>query len=320
MQLEIKTAATNVKVPPERLTAMKKTWKKIWYYRAYYAIFLPVFVFAVLFKYLPMLGVRYAFYDFTPFKQKFVGLENFEDLFFGLKATMFWRSFGNTIFLSVVNLLLATVISVAVALLLNEIASKKLRGGIQTVLYLPHFMSWVVVASVFVIILSPSGGFINSIRGLFGADPIYFLAEEKWWTPIYLFICRWKDTGWGTIIYLAALSGIDPQLYEAASMDGAGKWKQTLKITLPSISTTIMTVFVLNLGKIMNIFESVFVLQNDKVQNVADVVTTFAYRIGIQGADYGMGTAIGLFKSVVGLVLVLITDRINKKIRGSSLL
>ncbi len=309
-----------VKPQNKKQSAWVKKWKKIKYYRAYYIIFLPVFIFAILFKYLPMLGIRFAFYDFTPFKQKFVGLENFQDLFFGLKAPMFWRSFQNTIFLSIINLVLATVISVAVALLLNDLASRKLRSGVQTLLYLPHFMSWVVVASIFVIVLSPSGGFINGLIGVLGIDPIYFLAEENWWTPIYLFICRWKDTGWGTIIYLAALSGVDPQLYEAAAIDGAGKWKQTLKITLPSITTTIMTVFVLNLGKIMNIFESVFVLQNDKVLDVADVVTTFAYRIGIQGADYGMGTTIGLFKSVVGLVLVLITDRINKQIRGSSLL
>ncbi len=309
-----------VKPQNKKQSAWAKKWKKIKYYRAYYIIFLPVFIFAILFKYLPMLGIRYAFYDFTPFKQKFVGIENFQDLFFGLKAPMFWRSFQNTIFLSIINLLLATVISVAVALLLNDLASRKLRSCVQTLLYLPHFMSWVVVASIFVIVLSPSGGFINGLLGVVGIDPVYFLAEESWWTPIYLFICRWKDTGWGTIIYLAALSGVDPQLYEAAAIDGAGKWKQTLNITLPSITTTIMTVFVLNLGKIMNIFESVFVLQNDKVLDVADVVTTFAYRIGIQGADYGMGTAIGLFKSVVGLVLVLITDRINKRLRGSSLL
>ncbi len=304
---------------PPRLTG-KQIMKKLYYYRAYYVMFLPVFIFAILFKYLPMLGVRFAFYKFTPFKQEFVGLANFIDLFTGIKSPSFWRAFGNTLYLSVINLVIATIVSVTVALLLNDLTSRTLRSGIQTVLYLPHFMSWVVVASIFVIILSPSNGFVNNLLGIFGINPIYFLAEDKWWTPVYLFISRWKETGWGTIIYLAALAGVDPQLYEAASIDGAGKWKQTLKITIPSISTTIMTVFILNLGKVMNIFESVFVLGNDKVMDVADVITTFAYRIGIQNADYGMGTAIGLFKSVVGLSLVLITDRINKKIRGSSLL
>lgn len=293
---------------------------KLYRDRMYYLMFLPVLAFALFFCYAPMTGIRYAFYQFTPFKKAFVGLDNFIDLFTGLKAIHFWRAFRNTLFLSIINLIFATMISVTVALLLNDLKSRKLRGGIQTVLYLPHFMSWVVVASIFTIILAPQNGFVNNILKSMGLDPIYFMAEKKWWTPIYLFIARWKDTGWGTIIYLAALAGISPDLYEAAEIDGAGKWKQMLYVTLPSLSTTIMTVFVLNLGKVMNIFESVFVLGNDRVRDVADVISTFAYRIGIVQADYGMGTAIGLFKSLVGLALVLFTDRINRKIRGSSLL
>jgi putative aldouronate transport system permease protein len=198
--------------------------------------------------------------------------------------------------------------------------SRKLKGGVQSIIFLPHFMSWVVVASIFTIILSPQNGFVNNIMALFGAKPIYFLAEEKWWTPVYLFICRWRDTGWGTIIYLAALSGISPELYEAAEVDGAGKMRQAFSITLPCLSVTIVTVFILQLGKVLNLFESAFVLQNPNVLNVSDVLTTFAYRIGIQQADYGMGTAIDLFKSFMGLGLVLATDAINKRIRGASFL
>jgi putative aldouronate transport system permease protein len=288
--------------------------------RMYYLMFLPVLAFTLVFCYAPMVGVSLAFFKFTPFKRRFIGLDNFLDLFSGIKSTNFWRAFGNTLFLSVSNLILATIISVAFALLLNELVSRRLKGGVQTILYLPHFMSWVVVASIFTIILSPQNGFVNNLVVFFGGQPSYFLAEEKWWTPIYLFICRWRDTGWGTIIYLAALSGISPELYEAAEVDGAGKWRQAISITLPALSVTIITVFILQLGKVMNIFESVFVLQNPNVLNVSDVLTTFAYRIGIQQADYGMGTAIDLFKSFIGLGLVLITDAANKKIRGSSFL
>lgn len=302
----------------------RRSWayirNKLYRDRMYYFMFLPVLLFAIAFCYAPMVGIRYAFYQFTPFKNNFIGLDNFIDLFTGLKSMQFWRAFRNTLFLSIINLVLATIISVTVALLMNDLKSRKVRGAVQTVLYLPHFMSWVVVASIFTIILAPQNGLVNNILKALGMDPVYFLAEKKWWTPIYLFIARWKDTGWGTIIYLAALAGISPDLYEAAEIDGAGKWKQALYVTLPSLATTIMTVFVLNLGKVMNIFESVFVLGNDRVRDVADVISTFAYRIGILQADYGMGTAIGLFKSVVGLVLVLITDRINRKIRGTSLL
>lgn len=293
--------------------------KKIYHDRMYYLMFLPVFVFALLFCYLPMIGVLLAFFDFTPFKFKFVGLANFMDLFFGIRSVNFWRSVYNTLFLSLSNLVLGTVLAVSIALLLNEIEQKKFKAFIQSVLYLPHFLSWVVVASIFTIILSPQGGLVNSFFAFLGKERIYFLAEEKWWTPVYLFVSRWKETGWGTIIYLAALSGINPELYEAAEIDGAGKWKQALYITLPSLLPTIIIVFILNLGKVLNIFESVFVLMNPNVLKVSDVVSVFAYRTGIQQANYGMGTAIGLFKSFIGMSLVLITNKINEKIRGSSI-
>nr|MDA3812186.1 ABC transporter permease subunit [Spirochaetaceae bacterium] len=223
-------------------------------------------------------------------------------------------------FLSISNLIIGTVLSVVIALLLNELIQLKFKKFTQTIIFLPHFLSWVVVASLFSIMLSPTQGFINNILGAFGHDPIYFLAEKKWWTPVFLLIQRWKETGWGTIIYLAALSGVNPALYEAAMIDGANRWQQTLKITLPSLSTTIMVVFVLNLGKVMNIFQSVFTLQNDIVLKISDVLKVYSYRVGILNSDYGMGTTIGVFTSLVGLTLVLTTDRINRKIRGSSLL
>jgi len=298
--------------------------RKLYADRMYYLMFLPVMVFALVFSYAPMAGVALAF---TKFKStsvdgpEWIGFDNFENLFVGIKSDLFWGSFANTITLSVANLVLATILSVVIALLLNELVSRKGRSFIQTVIYLPHFMSWVVVASIFTIVLSPSDGFINNLlKGLGAKDSIYFLADEGWWTPVYLFINRWKETGWGTIIYLAALTTISPEQYEAAMVDGAGRFRQMLVITLPALSTTILIVFILNLGKVLNIFESVFVLQNPLVYDTSDVLTTFAYRVGFKDGNYALGTAIDLFKSFIGLILVLSTDAINRKIRGSSVL
>lgn len=288
--------------------------------RLYYVMFLPVVVFLLIFNYLPMVGLINALYKFTPFKRTYIGVENFMDLFTGLRSTNFWRAFRNTLTISLTNLVLATILSVIVALLLNELVSQRFKKVTQTILYLPHFLSWVVAASIFMIILSPNDGFVNNVRGLFGFKPIYFLAEEKWWQPVYYVLNRWKETGWGTIIYLAAISGINPELYEASTIDGANRWQQARHITLPAISTTIMIVFILNLGRIMNIFQSVFALQNPNVLPVSEVLQTFAYRIGIQQANYGMGTAISFIASIVGLAFVLVTNKINKKLRGESLL
>lgn len=307
----------NLHPKPKGFKAAINTIKKDMFY---YLMFLPVFVMAIIFAYIPMLGIRFSFYKFTPFKQEFIGLDNFRNIFTGVSAPRFWSAFRNTITLSLANLILGTIFAVAIALLLNELKNIKIKGFIQTVIYLPHFLSWVVVASIFTIILSPQNGFVNNILGFFGLDPIYFLAQEKWWTPVYLFINRWKETGWGTIIYIAALSGINPEIYEAAEIDGAGKWKQALYITLPSLMTTILIVFILNLARVMNIFESIFVLYNPNVHSVSDVIATYTYRIGMQQADYGLATAIGLFRSFIGLVLVLVTNFFSKKIKGSSIL
>jgi putative aldouronate transport system permease protein len=298
--------------------------KKLYNGRMYYLMFLPVFVFALVFNYAPMIGVLLAFTKYKATSShgpEFIGFDNFENLFIGVKSDFFWRSFGNTIFLSVTNLVIATILTVIVAMLLNELVSRRDRSFIQTITYLPHFMSWVVVASIFTIVLPPQDGLINNIMKSFGAkDSIYFLANDDWWTPVFLFIYRWKETGWGTIIYLAALTTINPELYEAAEVDGAGKLKQAFLITLPALTTTILIVFILNLGKVLNIFESVFVLQNPMVYDTSDVLTTFAYRAGFKEGNYGLGTAIDLFKSFFGLLLVLGTDAINRRIRGSSVL
>ncbi len=297
---------------------MTLSLKKMNRYKPFYIMLAPVMVLFFVFHYIPMYGIRIAFYEFNIFGiQNFIGFDNFRRLF---SNSFFWAAFRNTIKLSLLNLLIGMVAAVALALLLNEIRNATFKKVVQTVVYLPHFLSWVVVASIFTMLLSPQGGIINEVMKSFGIKPIYFLTSEKWWTPIFVFVTRWKETGWGTIIYLAALTGIDPNLYEAASIDGAGRLKQTWHITLPSLLPTILIVLIMNLARVLNIFESAFVLQNPLVYDVADVIGTYVYRVGMLQADYDYSTAVGLFKSLISMVLVIGSNRISRKIRGESIL
>ncbi|MBU3114107.1 ABC transporter permease subunit [Clostridium lacusfryxellense] len=299
-------------------TSNSSVIKRMIRYKYFYLMFLPVLLITFLFYYMPMYGIKFAFTKYGPFAPaKFIGLENFRVLF---KTPKFLSAFSNTISLSLLNLSIGMVVTIIFALLLNELSSKFAKSFVQTLLYLPHFLSWVVVASIFTIILSPQDGFINQILVQLSYKPFYFLVSEKWWTPIFLFIARWKDTGWGTIIYLAALSGISPELYEAAAIDGASRIKQCIHVTLPGIMNTILVVFILDLAKVLNLFDSVFNLMNPVVYSVSDTIQTYTFRVMQQQADYGYTTAVGLFKSVVTLVLVILANQISKKIKGSSIL
>lgn len=294
--------------------------RRMYKYRYFYLMFLPVLILLIMFNYIPMIGIRVAFYNWGIMGErtaKFVGLQNFQDLF---KSINFWVAFKNTLWISFVNLILSLIFSVGIALLLNEIRGIRFKKLAQTVLYLPHFLSWVAVASIFIMFLSPQTGIVNEIIKAFGGTPIYFMVSEKWWTPIYLFVNRWKETGWGTIIFVAALAGVDQEMYEAAALDGASRVKQAWYITLPAIQNTILVVFILNLAKVLNVFESVLVFYNPMVHNVADVIGTYTYRLGLLSNDYGMSTAVGLFKSVVSLILVSIANKASKKIKGEGIL
>lgn len=294
---------------------------KIWFHRWFYVMFLPVFVFVFIMMYLPMFGVRWAFFDYKPVGEPvFVGMKHFTNLF---AKPAFWTAFRNTLVLSIVKLLLNTFMAVVISILLNEMASLTAKKIFQTIIYIPHFMSWVVVASVFSLILSPTySGMVNGMLVDWGiiaeSEKIYFMADPKWWRPVYYVINIWKDTGWGTIIYLATLAGISPELYEAANIDGAGRFQKMRYITLPALNNTILTVLILNLAKIMNLFESVFVMYNSAVYEVADVIQTYIYRqtFGAGIPNYGYTTAVGLFKSIIGCILVLACNYASKKVRG----
>lgn len=309
------------KTEPAVQVRKKPLTARIWEHRWFYVMFLPVFIFVFMMMYMPMFGIRYAFYDYKPVGEPvFVGMKHFAALF---QKQAFWTAFINTLELSVIKLLISTFASVVVSILLNEMLNLTAKKLLQTLIYLPHFMSWVVVASVFNLILSPGySGMVNGILVDLGiiteAEKIYFLANKSWWRPVYYMINIWKDTGWGTILYLATLAGINPELYEAAEMDGATRFQKIWNITVPAMANTIITVLILNLAKIMNLFESVFVLYNSAVYDVSDVLATYIYRqtFGQGIPNYGYTTAVGLFRSLVGCLLVLICNWASKKVRG----
>lgn len=273
----------------------------------------------LIFSYLPMTGILYAFTDYSPFRLEinFVGWTNFKNLF---ANKGFWQAFRNTLAISTTRLLITTFGSIGLALLLDEIRSLNFRKLAQTVVYIPHFMSWVIVASIFTMILSPKTGFVNSIIGVFGGEKIYFLANKGWWRICLYFISLWKEVGWGAIIYVSALAGVDMEQHEAAIMDGANRIQRVWHITLPAISNTIVVVFILNLAKILNLFEPVWVLQNSMVIGVSDVIETYVYRMGIEGAQYGISTAAGLFKSVISVAFVVLGNKLSKKITGEGVI
>ena len=292
---------------------------KIYYYRGFYLMFLPVFVMIMLFNYWPMLGCRYAFTCYIIGNPYYMGLYHFVTMF--TNDVYFWQAFRNTLILSIIKLFLNTGAAVIISLLLNEITNMIFKKTVQTIIYLPHFMSWVVVASVFKMMLAPYDiAPVNSILMNMGLidTPIDFMNSAQYWRGTFYVMNVWKDTGWGTILFLATLSGISPDLYEAAQIDGANRWKRLIYITLPALANTIITVFILNLAKVMNLFESVFVTMNDAVVNVSNVLQTYVYRktFGSGNSDYGYTTAVGLFKSFVGMILVLGCNYASKKVRG----
>lgn len=295
----------------------------------YYVMFLPVALFVLVMNYWPMLGVRYAFHN-TKFTTKglsleWCGLDHFEKMF---ATDAFWTSFFNTLELSIMKLLITTFTAVIVSVFLNEMGNLFAKKTLQTIIYLPHFMSWAVVAAIFSLFLSPSStGMVNEYLRDWGIlaetdKNIYFLASQAWWRPIFYIINIWKETGWGTIIFLATLSGINPELYEAADIDGATRLQKIRYVTMPALGNTILTVLILNLAKVMNMFESVFVLYNPAVYEVSDVCATYIYRqtFAVAMPNYGYTTAVGLFRSMVGCFLVLVCNWASKKVRGRGII
>lgn len=300
---------------------MNKTWRFIKRDRYLLLMLLPVMAFYLVFHYAPMYGILIAFKDYNIFKgvagSEWVGFENFINIF---STSDFYVVLRNTLMLNIFSLVINFPGPIILALLLNEIRVMSFKKVSQTIAYLPHFLSWVVVANMIIPMLSPSTGIINKIVNLAGIESIHFMANEAWWVTSYVLIGLWKSVGWGAIIYLSALAGIDPQLYEAAVIDGANRWKQTLHVTLPGISGTVVILLILNIGKLMNIgFEQPYLLGNSAVINVSNVISTYVYKIGLLSGDISRSTAIGIFQSLVNMILLILANRFSRRVSGNSI-
>ncbi|MBR2948823.1 MAG: sugar ABC transporter permease [Lachnospiraceae bacterium] len=294
-------------------------------YKKQYALvlmFIPVVVYFAVFKYIPMGGIVMAFKDYKIrqgiWGSDWCGLENFTKLF---ATNTFARAVENTLEISLLRIICGFPVPIILALLLNEVNNEKFKKAVQTITYLPHFISWVVLAGLFQQLLSPSNGAVNSILGtLFNMEPIYFLGDNDYFRGTLIVTDIWKGAGWASILYLAAISGIDPSLYEAAKCDGATKLQCTRYITLPCIAATITVMLILEIGGILDAgFDQVFNLYNSAVYETADIIDTYVYRYGIGEMKYAMGTAVGLFKNGIGFILVLGTNAITKRINGNGI-
>lgn len=278
---------------------------------------LPV-LFILIYNYLPMFGVVIAFQDFNAakgiFQSEWVGLENFQTLF---RDPDFLQVLVNTLVISFAKMVAGLVVPLVVALMLNEVLSSIFKRLTQTIIYMPYFVSWVMMAAIIINILSPNGGLLNQILGIFGIEPIYFLGNDSIFREIIVVTHVWKEFGWNTIIFLAALAGIDAALYEAAIVDGAGRFAQMRHVTLPGIAPTIILVAVLSLGNILNAgFEQVYNLISPLTMHSGDILDTFVYRYGMEQWQFDIATAAGLFKSVISCIMLIFSYWLAKKLTG----
>lgn len=294
-------------------TAIRRDWQ------LYSLAVLPLLFFLV-FRYLPMLGNVIAFRRFRPggsiFGDEWVGLRYIEMF---LNDPTFWKVFGNTLTLGALSLLICFPLPIILALLLNEVRSRYFKRFVQTVSYLPHFLSIVIVAGMLMQLLSLEGT-VNQILGFFGGDAISFLQQPEWFRTIYVSSEVWQTVGWGTILYLAALTTVDASLYEAARIDGANRWRQTWHVTLPGIRPTMVTLLILNIGAFMAVgFEKILLIYNPMTYPTADVISTYLYRVGLVSNNFSYAAAIGLFEAIIGLTLILSANAISRRAVGASL-
>ena len=301
-----------------KAVAVKK--RKGWFRKEipFHLMLLPAVIITFIFKYIPFVGITMAFEDYTPLKrlfdQKWVGLDNYKYLF---SLPGFGSVIWNTIFIAVMKLVGNLIFPVLVALLLNEIRARHFKKTVQTVLYLPHFISWAALAGIFIDILSPSGGIVNQLLSAVGLKPVFFLGNSAVFPYTMAVTDIWKELGWGTIVYLAAITGIDPTYYEAARMDGAGRFKQVLYVTIPSILPMILLMMVLSVGNVLQAgFEQVFNLYSPQVYSTGDIIDTYVYRIGVIEAKFDLATAVGLFKSGIYFVLIIMGYKLADKLAG----
>ncbi len=296
-------------------------WKNIVKFRWLYLMVVPALAYFIIFQYLPLWNAQIAFKDFKPllgvWKSPFIGFAHFVTFF---KSYYFTQLIGNTIIISVLKLIIGIPMAIVLALGLYETTFKRFGTLVQTIAYLPHFLSWVIMLGVLLMMLSPGDGLINAIIKSTGGKPITFLTSPHWFRFIVVASDIWKETGWATIIYLAALMGLDPTLFEAAQVDGASRLQRIWYISLPGILPVIVILTMLRLGHILNAgFNQIFVLYSLPVYSVGDIIDTWVYRSGILDFQLSLATAVGLFKGVIGLVLILVANQVAKRVAGSTL-
>ena len=288
-------------------------------YRKNYVLtlmFIPVIAYYFLFKYAPMYGIVLAFKDYSIRKgilgSPWVGFTVFEELF---ATHTFVRAFRNTVIISLLRWIFGFPMPIILALMLNELKNLRFKKTMQTISYLPHFLSWIILTGLFTQLLSPTNGPINYIISLLGGKPIYFLADNAWFRSTMVVTGIWKEIGWGSIVYLATIAGIDTELYEAAECDGATRWQKMFRITLPLMKPTIVILLIMNCGSILEAgFDQIFNFYNSAVYETGDIIDTYVYRRGIGDMEYSISTAVGLFKNVIGFILVTGTNFIAKRL------
>ena len=284
-------------------------------YWPYYLMMLPGLVYFALLKYAPMYGVLIAFKDFKIKKgiwgSPWVGLQNFRTFF---TSTYCSRLIGNTLIISFTKLVLSSFMSVFFALLINECTKRRFKRLVQTVSYMPHFLSWVIIYGIVYLFCSESAGYINRIVRMLTGSAIPIMTSNTYFRGLLYFTELWKNTGYASIIYMSVIVGIDPGLYEAATIDGASRWQRIVHITLPAIRSTFIMLTIMNIGKIMNAgFDQIYVFYSPQVYQTGDIIDTYVYRAGLEEMRYGLSTAVGLFKNVIGFTLVFTTNRIAQK-------
>ncbi|MFC0472509.1 ABC transporter permease [Halalkalibacter kiskunsagensis] len=313
----LKTEVRSKKQVPiiDRKTKMKRLWTQIVLHRYFYLLMLPGILYFLVFRYAPMWGLIIAFQDYNPFAgimgSEWVGFAHFIDLF---TYEYFYTLLRNTLVINFMNLILYFPIPIILALMLNEIRHDVFKRVNQSIVYLPHFLSWVVVAGLTFFMLSTDVGAINKIINSLTGSTVSFLSNDKLFWIIVTVQSIWKDAGWGTIIFLAAIAGVNPSLYEAAVMDGANRWRQIWHITIPAIRNVIVILLILRMGNMMDVgFEQILLMLNPLVMNVGDVFDTYAFMQGILRGDTSIGVAVGMFKGVVGLIMILGANWLSKR-------
>lgn len=315
---------SEISLTPQRLAgtgAGGRRWRLIRVNLDMYALLLPGLAFLLLFKYTPMYGILIAFQDFNIFSgiggSDWVGLAQFQKL---VHSDDFLNVLVNTLLISLYKIVILFPIPVVIALLLNEVKRMFFKRTIQTVIYLPHFLSWVIISGLFVTILSPSGGLVNEVIRSFGGDPVSFLTDNQFFRSVVVFTAGWKETGWNAIVFIAAIAGIEQEQYEAAAIDGAGRVRQMISITLPGILPTVVLMFILRIGSLLEAgTEQILTMYNPLVYQTGDVIGTYVYRLGLGQQDYSFSTAVGLFNSLVGFLLILSGNMLSRKFLNRSI-